>query len=731
MASADPSRSRTILPTIPVLGVVIALATIVLLGALLPTGGVGQGPLAVGLLLLEGWPALLWLLAALGLGCVAERVIPVLARSGPDGRIRRAWPLGIALLVVIDATLGTLGLLGRGHEVVAWLVLVVPALGLLLAGPVRDLDPRPDPTASWLRLPIAIPLGVLALAAASTPGWLWESEFGGYDVLSYHLQLPREWWIAGVVIETPHNAYGYLPGGMSAAFLHLMTVVGDPGTADIGCQVLVAGLTVIAAIATADLAESVLGAHDRRVRAIAMVALLATPWVIVTGSLAYDEGFVVLMLAAAATRLIGPPAAGPGRLGDAARGADISLGAVVGLLLGAAVLGKASSGLLVVLPAAALAAVVIPPRRWLRIVPATAVVGVAACLPWLVRNWDWTGNPLFPFATALFGTHDWTAEQVDRFARAHGGLGWLAGGRAFVAEFLLHDLFLPEGSNEPRRPQWSWLPIAGLTALAVLLLRPTTAEGSRDLRRRVGGLGLALLLMLAAWALATHAKARFLLPAAPLMAALVAVVLRDLLRRDRPRLAVAVAAWVAALAPAWIYATDRDGLAPQGVGVRALLDGTADLDRIAVSTDPEAIEIRRGSGPATLLRELPEGSEVVLLGIADPWHLPMSGDDPGAPRLRYSTVWTRGPVERTWAGMPDAVEPRSAARGLVEGLRNEGVTHILVAPTMLEVWSRSGWLDPAIDPARVRALVESDAVSIAHRFLDGAVLLDIAPEPAP
>jgi hypothetical protein len=40
-------------------------------------------------------------------------------------------------------------------------------------------------------------LAVLLLAACCPPGTLWRSEALGFDVLSYHLQLPREWLAGG------------------------------------------------------------------------------------------------------------------------------------------------------------------------------------------------------------------------------------------------------------------------------------------------------------------------------------------------------------------------------------------------------------------------------------------------------------------------------------------------------------------------------------------------------
>ena len=40
--------------------------------------------------------------------------------------------------------------------------------------------------------------------------------------------------------------------------------------------------------------------------------------------------------------------------------------------------------------------------------------------PWLIRNTIYTGNPVFPLATNLFGRGYWSAESQARFRAGHG-----------------------------------------------------------------------------------------------------------------------------------------------------------------------------------------------------------------------------------------------------------------------------------------------------------------------
>lgn len=709
------------------LGAVFATATILVLGALVPAGSAANGMAAIGLLLERGWPAGLWVLAAAGLGSVLTRFLPDREAAGS---LRVA--LGVAGLVVVDLVLGGLGLLGRGHEVVAWTIILVPASLALVDGFLRPRGSEPPPDRFRLAIPIGIAIGVLLLASTSTPGWLWGTEFGGYDALSYHLQLPREWWFAGGLVETPHNAYGYLPGGVSAAFLHLMTLVGDPADAAVSCQVLVALLTIAAADTTATLAAAWWSRSDDDVSTtrarLVMLALLSTPWVVVTGSLAYDEAAV--MLGGAAALAIALQAA----RADANVRLDLRIGIALGLTLGLTILAKASSGVLVVIPVAIAAAIMIPPRRWPAIVAGTAIAGIACCLPWLVRNADWTGNPVFPFATGVFGPGDWTAEQIARFAAGHDSPGIVGGASALVQEFLLDDLVGTLPAGEPWRPQWWWLPIGGLAALGITLAVKAGDDPDHQARRRRGLAMLATVVAaLVCWALFTHAKARFLLAIAPLLAAAVGVAWCVVAERRRTvGLALASAAWLAPIAPVVMFATERDGSPGAAIGADEAFDGRLEARMIAEADPRTAARLRAEASPAFIVRDLGPEARVLLVGVANPFHLFMQPIDAtdgaagagAASRVAYTTVWTRGPLEHAFDGTTDAA-PDLAATAVVESLRDQGFTHLLIAPTMLEVWSASGWLDPALDPARIAALETVAGVRTAHRFGDGGVLLEL------
>ncbi len=734
MTGTRPASSAPRVPSEPILAIAVTVCTILLLGTCVPAGEPFRGGDALRTLLTQSWPAALWLLAAWGLGDRLLTWIDPAAAATRGGRTT-VLVLGLAGMLILDTALASTGLLGRDREFVAWTTVIVPAalglpaLGRRLAG-LRTSTSEPSPAAgqrAWsnplrttLLVACGLPIGVLLLAATSAPGWLWATEFGGYDVLSYHLQLPREWWYASGLIETPHNAYGYLPGGVSAAFLHLMTLVGDPARAAIPSQLLVAGVTMVAAGATADLAGTIDRSLGRGATGwsgpLGGLALLATPWIVVVGSLAYDEAFVVAIAATTAALILRTAVDPPNRRREVARGA------LLGLLLGGAMLAKASSGVLVVVPMAALAALTVPVSRWLPIVLATALVGFLACLPWLARNWTWTGNPFFPLLSGLFGRGPWTAEQAARFARGHEAesIGSNLGG--LLHEFLLDDLLPAPPSGDPTRPQWWWLPGAGLLALVVMTLR-TTSRGGRARSVARGLLGCALVTMLA-WVFLTHGKARFLVPLAPLLAAVVGVMLAGLADRRFARLPLGLLAGAVAIGPAVMYATERNGNAAWLVDGADRFDGRLEVALLADADPGQALDIRRGAGRPFILSELPPDSRTLLVGVADPLHLPIENAEGEPRRFDYTTVWTRGPLERIWDGLESSA-PEDAARTAIEGLREAGYSHVLVGPTMLEVWSRSGWLDPTLQPERVIALPGVPGVRTVHVFPDGGTLLEI------
>ncbi|MCH6550872.1 MAG: hypothetical protein IH804_02510, partial [Planctomycetes bacterium] len=341
------------------------LLVIALMGVLSGWTGAGRGHagLEAAWVLLRALPwALGWLVAAIGFGWPLRRLLAGDGRAGFAIQVG----LGVAGLLILDAALGALGVLQIGGSLGAWLLLVA---GLALAAEQARRwytgDDRPLPYVPWPVWTAAPAVAVLLIAACSAPGWLWASEFGGYDALSYHLQLPKEWLAAGRIEPLEHNVYSFLPGYVEAAYYHLAVLIGDGVEAVYACQVLHGGFTLL----TAALVGRAAARHGGRVAgSVAAVIVVGTPWVVVVGSLAYNE-MVVALLLAAGLLVVEETGLSPGRRG-----------AAVGLIAAAACGSKLTAVGFVAVPLGLLLLGLSHPRRWLWIAACAGVAGLVGLL---------------------------------------------------------------------------------------------------------------------------------------------------------------------------------------------------------------------------------------------------------------------------------------------------------------------------------------------------------------
>ena len=645
-----------------------------------------------------------WLLAALGYG----RAIRALLFTGmPLGDPRRAAlsaGLGIAFLLSLDSLLATVGAFGPGAArcVGAWAVVAggiaaaaIDRRSSRTAGTGAGFGEPADggPLAAWrpwsLAWPALAAVAVLAFAAMLPPGIAWATEFGGYDALSYHLQLPKEWLEAGRAAPLRDSAYSLFPSFTETASMHAWTLASSEPVHSLATapQWMHAGMTVAAALVTGALAASLLAPEappDARRWTVAFgtCALLGIPWAIVTGSLAYNDMAVVLFLATAMAAWTCAASTGGARAGLAA-----------GLALGAAIGSKPTAAGMVALPFVAWCLVdrARPDARTLaRGAGAAAVAGLAVLLPWLVRNALTVGAPLFPLAGTATGW--WTDEQAVRFSAGHRappGTGW---GERLAA---LWDQGFREGFGaapgpDPWLPQWGVAFAAGAVALVILLLR-----------RRHAAVGLAAMLVAQAafWMTATHLKPRFLLPCAVPIAVAMALAFVPLGKPRSPasRRALAACSLLALLAwslqPAAVLRMDPRMADPRGA-VANLAELGGSVHDLGPGTRAEA-EAALAEGTAMPLPWianwiLPPDAVLGCEGVADVFwcrRTPVWG-----------TVWDGGPLARALRAHPDDV---AAAR---EALRREGLTHLAVGESMLSRWKEAGWLDPALRPERVRAM---------------------------
>src|ERR1043165_3456953 len=197
------------------------LALLVLIAWLSGIGGphdAGAGLVSVLYILITAAPpALAYLVGAIGLGSL---FIPCTRHAAAPHAIQSA--LGLALMLSLSHALGALGLLSGTTGLILGGAPVLLGIVLLARRLMRHASARGEIAGliPWQVLAGLPAVALLLVAACSPPGWLWESEARGYDVLEYHLRLPQEWIAAGRIRPTDHNVYSYLPGHVESAFVH-------------------------------------------------------------------------------------------------------------------------------------------------------------------------------------------------------------------------------------------------------------------------------------------------------------------------------------------------------------------------------------------------------------------------------------------------------------------------------------------------------------------------------
>ncbi len=612
-----------------------------------------------------GWPAVLLLLAAIGFGRGIWRGA-VLSRGlcpGLYSDLRSVSPaVGVAMMLFVIVTLGTAGLFSPA------LVWVLVALGLsVLIADVAHLVRQPPaarrralgPPPGWLW--VGLPgIAVLLVAAASPPGVLWASEYAGYDVLSYHLQLPKEWVELGHTSPVEHNVYSFLPGaieqGYAAVLLLRGASSGDPlaggGAGLAAAHTLHAGITILAAGAVSVLTRrlAIAGGVDRRGVSIAGAfaggVTLCTPWTIVVGSLAYNEMGVVLI--GAGSMLIAC------RRGSDRSHAAALRAAVVGGLVAAACLVKPTALLFVGAPAGVLLLRFGRLRHWPAMIAAGSLAGAVVLAVWLARNGLMTGNPVFPLATGVFGSGHWTAEQAGRFAAAHAFDGSIVDRLRLL---VFADPTVAQGANGVARyrgtsnTQWLLAFPAGVAGIIALI-------AARRSRAIGVGLGMCMSAQLVAWLAFTHLQSRFLVPCllvlGPSIGSGLGIATRGV-RSSFVVIGVGVMLCLLQSGALWAVYSEQAGGEPN----RALGAPPA-----VFMGEPYSIDLGRVSPIAYINHETPSDATVLLVGDATPLYIRR--------RTVYATVWDRPPILDLAAHRPVFVLINDAE---LARLRNSGYLH--------------------------------------------------------
>lgn len=448
--------------------------------------------------------ALLSLLAA-GLG---RRILG--RRPGTWEELALALPLGLAALGLAAFSLLALDLLRPGPLALATVALAlfaVRGLGMLR----HDLAARRQAASRTLwRLAVMVSgaSAVILSALALYPPTAW-------DATIYHLPLARAFVEAGGFVFASHLRVPIFPLLAESLFAVLDLAGGELATQQLQVLATLATALVAAAWARTRLRHGLASA------ALAAAVFLGSPIVVLYAGTAYVDPLLAMFSSASLLAL-----------DRYRRSGEQRLAIVAGLLAGSAAAVK-YLGLYFAAVVPVAVACTSPRSAEVRQRPVRmlAVAGVAAALalaPWYLRLLATTGNPVFPFASGIFGANEWTvvSRSATELRTSEGGV--LPEGMAAVPLRLAAlprlpvDLLLARARYN-RQPPFSPALLLWWPMVAVLLWRRPWSR----LPLAIAGAYVLCLLPL-------PADSRYLLPVYPLVAVLVADALEAALELSRP-----------------------------------------------------------------------------------------------------------------------------------------------------------------------------------------------------
>ena len=112
-----------------------------------------------------------------------------------------------------------------------------------------------------------------------------------YDVVEYHLQVPREWFEAGRIVPLPHNVFSFFPMNVEMHYLLAMHLSGGPWAGMYLAQLMHCAFIALFVAAVYAFALQIAKPLPAIIGALAVATV---PWVAQLAAVAYDEGGFLL-----------------------------------------------------------------------------------------------------------------------------------------------------------------------------------------------------------------------------------------------------------------------------------------------------------------------------------------------------------------------------------------------------------------------------------------------------
>lgn len=598
------------------------------------------------------------LIAALGFGRLTLRALRVAQELTWQEQIYFAGGLGLSLWSLM--TLG-LGLAGWLRPVPFWMLIAAGSAAAVWCGranPASDAAARAtsSPVVIGLVLMVCLPMVWAMLLGALTP----QSDF---DVLAYHLNGPKEWFLGGRISFLAHNVYTSFPFLTEMLPLSGMVLLGDWSYGALAGQAMLLAFTPLTALGLYCAGRRWCSASAGW---IAALVWLTTPWAYRITIIAYAEGGLAYYLLASFLAL---------QLAIANPSPRRSWFVATGFLAGSAMACKYPGLTSVVLPIGL--GLIVPFFRRSDSIPQIARVIAAYGLgiiiavgPWLVKNLAETGNPVYPLAFSVFDGRDLDPELNSKWVRGHAAKTYssLSDG---IGDFLLRlqDIIADNDWHSPL--------LYGLAPLSFFLLKRV---------RMVTWAWLYLGWLFLTWFFLTHHIDRFWVPMIPVVALLAGI--------GATTIQTSLGRWVGGAVISLAVAFNLTICSLIG-GYNA---GLTELSRAQQTAETALTPEIRWLNEEFAAGRLPPDFKPLCIGKATTFHARFP--------VVYHSVFDRCTLEEWCAAGPGPEFPLKSAEEIRETLRQHGVTHVLLDWRWIRNYRQPGnyGFTDFVHPDRLRSL---------------------------